>query len=136
MIGETEEAKADLARLAEVRKRREEARIKREKEEARRKRIEEGLPVDSDEEESDEDEKDDGTKRPKPSADKKATNAKKKAAAMEESTSGDIPVLTSIEIKKLKPDMLKEHLKKRGLSTQGQKKELMTRLTEHEKSRS
>mmetsp|Transcript_35135 Transcript_35135/g.65551 ORF Transcript_35135/g.65551 Transcript_35135/m.65551 type:complete len:297 (-) Transcript_35135:124-1014(-) len=130
--GETEEAKADLARLAEVRKRREEAKLKREKEEARQKLVEAGLPTGSDDESDSDDE---GVAKPKISAEKKASNLAKKKAAASEDTSDDIPVLTSIEIKKLKPDMLKEHLKKRGLSLQGQKKELIVRLTEYEAAR-
>jgi hypothetical protein len=136
--GETAEAKADLARLAEVRKRREEAKIAREKAEARNKLLEAGLPVASDDEDDSdsEEEEDEAPKKAKLSSEKKAANlAKKRAAAKEDSPSDDLPVLTSIEIKKLKPDMLKEHLKKRGLSLQGQKKELITRLSEHESAR-
>jgi hypothetical protein len=126
-----------MARLAEVRKRREEAKIKREKDEARQKLAEAGLPPasDDDDDDSDSDEEEVEVAKPKISAEKKAKNLAKKKAAMKEDDSDDIPVLSSIEIKKLKPDMLKEHLKKRGLSLQGQKKELITRLTDHEAGR-
>ena len=127
-----------MARLAEVRKRREEAKIKREKTEARQQLVEAGLPTggsDDDDDDSDEEEEEEAPKKSKLSAEKKASNLAKKKAAAKGDTSDDIPVLTSIEIKKLKPDMLKDHLKKRGLSLQGQKKELITRLTEHEAAR-
>lgn len=91
--------------------------------------MEQGLSVSDDEGNNSDGEQSNNVKA---SDQKKA--AKKKAAAQED-TSDDIPILTSIEIKKLKPDMLKEHLRKRGLSVQGQKKELIQRLTEHEASR-
>ena len=42
----------------------------------------------------------------------------------------EIKKLSKIEIKKMKPPQLKDALKERGLSTQGNKKELIKRLTE------
>jgi hypothetical protein len=44
-------------------------------------------------------------------------------------TSSDGP-LDPREIKKMKPPVLKDHLKKRGLSTQGNKNDLCARLLE------
>jgi hypothetical protein len=40
--------------------------------------------------------------------------------------------LTKVAIKKMKPPELKEALKERGLSTQGNKNDLTARLLEHE----
>nr|CCA26306.1 conserved hypothetical protein [Albugo laibachii Nc14] len=82
LAGETTEAKKDLARLAEVRRRREVAEI-------RRKETEEAEEV-----------------------------------------------LDARAIKALKPAVLKDKLKERGLSTQGQKKDLVQRLIDHENERS
>lgn len=46
-----------------------------------------------------------------------------------------LPKLKNIEIKKMAGDQLKEHLKERSLNTQGQKKDLIKRLTDHEAAR-
>ena len=45
-------------------------------------------------------------------------------------------VLDARAIKALKPAVLKDKLKERGLSTQGQKKDLVQRLIDHENERS
>lgn len=45
-------------------------------------------------------------------------------------------VLDARSIKALKPAILKDKLKERGLSTQGQKKDLVQRLIDHENERS
>ncbi|GLD95719.1 hypothetical protein PINS_up004397 [Pythium insidiosum] len=97
LAGETEEAKKDLARLAEVRRRREEA--------EKRKKEEEQI-----------------------AAEREA--AKKKLEKKE-----DDEILDARAIKALKPNVLKEKLKERGLSTQGQKKDLIQRLIDYEDER-
>ena len=67
--------------------------------------------------------------------------AKKKAAALEvvpDNPSGEakpLEILKAIDIKKMNGDSLKEALQARGLSTQGAKKDLIQRLTDHEKTR-
>jgi hypothetical protein len=43
--------------------------------------------------------------------------------------------VSSMEIKKMNGDALKEHLKARGLDVQGQKKDLMKRLLDYEAAR-
>ena len=47
----------------------------------------------------------------------------------------ELPKLKSIDIKKMSADLLKEHLKERELSIQGQKKDLMKRLIDFETAR-
>ena len=64
-----------------------------------------------------------------------AAAAAEREAAIKDAAAGDgdgddITPLTTREIKGMNPNMLKEHLKARGLSTQGNKKALMARLTE------
>lgn len=44
----------------------------------------------------------------------------------------EVPKLTKIQIKKMKPAEIKEALKERGLSIQGNKNDLTARLLEHE----
>lgn len=96
--GETEQARKDLARLAEVRARREEAARKKEEE----------LKLRTEQEE----------------------RQRLGAAALEGGGEGPggFEKLDPREIKKMNGPKLKECLKERGLSTQGQKKELMDRL--------
>jgi hypothetical protein len=92
--GKTEQSKKDLARLAEVRKRRELASLTRKK--------------------ADED-----------------TNAEAQHAALNAGvTQEEIITYSALEIKKMKPQKLKEELKKRDLSTQGTKTDLINRLLE------
>ena len=97
-----DEAKKDLARLAEIKARREAAKKKKEDE----KKAEEAAAA--------------------------ATKAAAAAADDDDDSSDDSEVeeLDMREIKKMKPPTLKEHLKKRGLSTQGNKKDLIKRLTD------
>jgi len=66
-----------------------------------------------------------------------AVAAKKKAAAQaEEPKASDGPAkISNMEIKKLNGDALKEALKARGLDVQGQKKDLMKRLSDYEAAR-
>lgn len=97
LAGETDEAKKDLARLAEVKRRREEA--------EQRKREEEAAAAERE-------------------------KAKKKVQVQDD----DEP-LDARAIKALKPAVLKEKLKERKLSTQGQKKELIQRLIDYENER-
>jgi Casein kinase substrate phosphoprotein PP28./SAP domain. len=123
-LGLTEEYKRDMAKLAEVRKRREEAAKKSAEEKAaaeafeaeRKAQLEKvNANVDSDSDDSDaEDEK------------KKKKKSKKKI---------DLPKLDKITIKKMKPAQLKEALKERGCDIQGNAKTLTARLLEFEGSR-
>jgi hypothetical protein len=123
-----------MKRLAEVRRRREEAEKKCIAEGRKPGWTENGI------EESDGSDSDEEDKAAKPKAAApvpSAAEAKKKAAAMEAvDTSGEIPKLSSIDIKKMNADAVKEHLKARNLSTQGQKKDLMKRLVDYEAARS
>ena len=112
------EHKRNLAKLEAVRKRREEAEKRRKAEEEAAAAIEEerkakvaALQGD------DSDDEDDGKKK------KKKSKAK------------DIPKLSKIEIKKMKPAQMKEALKERGLDIQGNAKALTARLLEYETSR-
>lgn len=150
--GKTDAAKADLKRLAEVRRRREEAE-KKCLAEGRKpgwtaNGIEDSGGSGSD---SDSDGEDNRNAKPKstssstttttaaakPTPELSAAEAKKKAAALDETvdTSGEIPKLSSIDIKKMNADALKDNLKLRNLSTQGQKKDLMKRLLDYEAAR-
>merc|ERR1711871_1422572 len=128
--GETEQARKDLERLALVRARREADAAKRAL--TGRKPGMSANGLDMDDEAS-------GPKEETPPRELSEAAAAKKAAALQvvEDTadSGDLPVLKAIDIKKMNGDALKEALKVRGLSTQGSKKDLMSRLTEHEKGR-
>lgn len=56
--------------------------------------------------------------------------------AVKETKKTELPKLKSIDIKKMSADLLKEHLKERGLDIQGQKKDLVKRLTDFEAARS
>ncbi|KAG6599697.1 uncharacterized protein IUM83_13283 [Phytophthora cinnamomi] len=97
LAGETDEAKKDLARLAEVKRRREEAEQRKKEEEA-------------------------------------AAAEREKAKKKVEVKDDDEP-LDARAIKALKPALLKEKLKERKLSTQGQKKDLIQRLIDYENER-
>jgi len=121
--GLTEEYKRDMAKLAEVKKRREEAAKRSEAEKDAQDSMEKdrqakaaALQVDSSDDDSDSDD------------DKKKKKKKKKKAA-------SIPKLDKITIKKMKPTQLKEHLKERGLEIQGNAKTLTQRLLDYEKDR-
>jgi hypothetical protein len=151
MAGETEQAKQDLARLAVVKARREADAKKREAEGRKPGMSAQGI------ESSDDDSDDDKPKGPKkvaavakPAAPvapattaavaSAALAAKKKAAAAAEpedakEADGGPPKLKAMDIKKLNGDALKDHLKERGLDVQGQKKDLMKRLTDYEAAR-
>lgn len=63
------------------------------------------------------------------------TVAQSQASQEDEDNDEELEILSSIEIKKMNGATLKEHLKKRGLSIQGQNKELMKRLQEYEDDR-
>lgn len=116
--GLTEEYKRDMAKLAEVKARREAAAARNageneaaeQAEEDRKKAVEaaNAAAADSD---------DEGAKKKK----KKGKSA--------------IPKLDKIAIKKMKPAQLKEALKERNLDIQGNAKALQTRLLEYEKDR-
>lgn len=55
-----------------------------------------------------------------------------KALVVEDAGPKEEAKLTKVAVKKMKPPELKEALKERGLSTQGNKNDLMARLLEHE----
>lgn len=148
--GKTDAAKADLKRLAEVRRRREEAEKKCAAEGRKpgwtANGIEDSGGSGSDDDDDDDDGKDNRIAKPKsstssaaskPTPELTAAEIKKKAAALDETvdTSGEIPKLSSIDIKKMNADALKDSLKARNLSTQGQKKDLMKRLLDYEAAR-
>ncbi|CEG35666.1 28 kda heat-and acid-stable phospho [Plasmopara halstedii] len=97
LAGETDEAKKDLARLAEVKRRREEAEQRKKEEE-------------------------------------EAAAEREKSKKSVQVKDDDEP-LDARAIKALKPAVLKEKLKERDLSTQGQKKELIQRLIDYENER-
>lgn len=131
-LGLTDEYKRDMAKLEEVRKRRELAaqRALEEKEikdsaekEARERAHKKGI-LEDDEDEDEEMEKND----------KSDEKEEKKKSSNKKSTS-TIPKLDKITIKKMKPAQLKEALKARNLEIQGNAKELTDRLLEYELAR-
>jgi hypothetical protein len=140
--GETDAAKADLARLAEVRRRREAQRLAREAEGRKPGWTQNG--IESSDEDGSDDDSDGEKKAPAAPVQESAAAAKRRAAAAapaEEETaasasgSGAIPKLKAMDIKKMNPDMLKTHLKARNLDIQVQKKDLMKRLCDFEAAR-
>ena len=104
--GTHEQAKKDKKRLEEVRKRREEAKKKKEKEAAERAAMNEKA--------------------------KEAAQAKNKKSSGgdDDDEKKEVLALDKVTIKKMKPAIMKEHLKTLGLSTQGNKKTLEKRLLE------
>ncbi len=113
--GQTQEAKDDLARLAEVRKRREEAAT------ASGSSGLPGAPGKVNESESDGQNKIEGGDSGKDDSERGKT---------------DFPKLDALQIKKMNPTKLKELLKQRGESLQGSKKDLMMRLLAWEENNS
>jgi len=116
VVTSSEDHKKNMSKLEAVRKRREiaEARRKMEQEEELAQETERmgiSAPV------YDTDDDDDGKKKKKKSKEK------------------EIPKLSKIEIKKMKPALMKEALKERNLDIQGNKNALTTRLIEYETSR-
>ena len=116
--GLTEEYKRDMAKLAEVKARREAANARKKEDGEEAKQAEEARKkaVEMANEDSDDD-SDDDKKKKKKKKDK------------------SIPKMDKIAIKKLKPAALKEALKERGLDIQGNAKTLQARLLEYEKNR-
>jgi len=154
MAGETPEAKKELAMLALVKERREAARLKREAEGRAPGWVQPDTDEDSDSD-SDSDDSDAKGKAKKSGATgaggeklkkssepvslgamtKEVAAAKKQAALAEDTSGGGADKLTTMEIKKMNPAQLKECLKARNLDLQGQKKDLMKRLTDYEAAR-
>ena len=152
LAGETVEAKKEIAMLAMVKARREAAAAQR----AETGRAAGWVMKDSDEEssgseDSDSDSSDDEPKK-KTAGGKKSKSAepvkkdlgamtkevadKKRAkAAAPAENDGGLEKITPIEIKKMNPAAIKDTLKERGQSTQGQKKDLIKRLTDYEAAR-
>ena len=116
--GLTEEYKHDMAKLAEVKARREagEAKARAEKEAAEQAEAERKKAVEAANAALSDDEDEGGKKK------------KKKAKPV-------IPKIDKIAIKKMKPAQLKEALKERELEIQGSAKELMARLLTYEENR-
>ena len=154
LAGETVEAKKEMAMLAIVKARREEAARKREVEGRKPGMSTTGLPEeddDSDDDDSDDDEDGDEkqktTKKPAAAPALSEIAKKKKAAAAGEEVAtkdtksaaggkpGEPPKLKAMEIKKMNPDALKENLRERGLDVQGPKKDIMQRLLDFEAAR-
>merc|ERR1711991_969937 len=119
----------DMERLAIVRKRREEQAAKRAVTGRKPGMSKNGL--DNDDGESSEEEA--------PAVLSEAQAAKKAAAlaVVDDSaeSTNSLEIIKPIDIKKMNGDALKEALKARGLGTQGSKKDLISRLTDHEKQR-
>jgi hypothetical protein len=127
-LGLTEEYKRDMAKLEEIRKRREAAaqRALEDKEtkdsaekEARERALKMGLLEEEDEDDEEEDDK--------PEVKKKTSSSKKSTPSIQK--------LDKITIKKMKPAQLKDALKARDLDIQGNSKELTDRLLEFEAAR-
>mmetsp|Transcript_16161 Transcript_16161/g.24622 ORF Transcript_16161/g.24622 Transcript_16161/m.24622 type:complete len:244 (-) Transcript_16161:155-886(-) len=127
--GLTEEYKRDMAKLAEVRARREvaQARAKEEQEAAeqmaaeQRKKAAAAGAISLDDKNSNNNNNNEDK------------DSKKKKKKSKEDVS--IPKLDKIAIKKMKPAQLKEALKERGLPIQGNSKDLTSRLLKYEESR-
>jgi len=135
LAGETEEARRNMERLAIVKKRREEAAKKREAEGRKPGMSKNGLD-DADDGESDDSNDKTANLLAKPVENVVAAKKKAAAAAPADNTDdGELPILKSIDIKKMNPAALKDALKARGLNIQGQKKDLIKRLTDHEAER-
>jgi len=121
-LGLTDEYKRDMAKLAEVRARREAAQNRAKMEEETSKALEEERKKAAaaagamNEDDSDDDD-----------------NKKKKKKSSKKDK--DIPKLDKIAIKKMKPSQMKEELKLRGLDIQGNAKALTQRLLDYEKAR-
>lgn len=133
-LGLTDEYKRDMAKLEEVRKRREAAaqRALEEREikgtaelEARERAQKMGILEEEDDDS--EDEVDDNKKKP--------DDKKNKVSSSNKKSTPIIPKLDKIAIKKMKPTQLKEALKARNLDIQGNAKELTDRLLEYEAAR-
>lgn len=165
MAGETSEAKKDLERLKEIRARREAQKQKREAEGKAPGWTEKVSSEDEDDDDSDEEDSDDDSDSDiagkankvkasksksggKKAADepvslgamsKELAEKKKKAAAApvddDAGGVGDMPALKAMDIKKMNPNELKEHLKARNLPIQGAKKDLAKRLQDYETER-
>jgi len=109
--GLTEEYRRDMAKLAEVKKRREQADSKAKEKEA--------------------EEAEEAEKKKKADAEKHREEKKKKKSK----GSDELPKLDKITVKKMKPAAMKDALKLRGLEIQGNAKQLTERLLDYEKKR-
>lgn len=119
-MGLTEEYKRDMAKLAEVKRRREVAQAK--------------AQTEKDAEDAIEAERKEKVLAANAAA-KQMESDKKKSSKSKKSGGDNIPKLDKITIKKMKPAILKEALKERGLEIQGNAKALMDRLLKYETSR-
>lgn len=113
--GLTDEYKRDMAKLAEVKARREAAAAKAAAEKEAAAAMEEARKL--------------AAKQANEGSDDDSDDGKKKKGK------SSIPKLDKIVIKKMKPAQLKEALKERGLDIQGNAKQLTDRLMEYEKNR-
>jgi hypothetical protein len=150
LAGETDEAKREIAKLAEVRARREAAAAKRtETGRAPGWVMPDSSDSGSDDSDSDSDSADEpqskvGSKQKKVKAGapkdlgtmtKEVAEKKRAKAAAPASEDTASEKLSSMEIKKMNPNALKDALKARNLDIQGQKKDLMKRLADFEAAR-
>jgi len=119
VVTSAEDHKKNMRKLEVVRKRREQAESRRKAEEETElaQDMQRAARFRPPEEDSDGDDDD-------------AKKKKKKS-----SKSKEIPKLTKIEIKKMKPTQMKDALKERGLEIQGNKNALLARLLEYEGAR-
>lgn len=145
--GETDEAKKDLARLAEVKARRDAEKKKKEDEKAAKdaesaETAASSFRVTDDEKRKKEEKKEREKKAKKDKKAKKKEKEKKAKKEKEEDSMFDFDLssdseeeggekLEARDIKKMNPTQCKEHLKRLGLPIQGNKKDLQARLIDH-----
>jgi hypothetical protein len=139
---ETEQARIDMERLNLIRKKREEDAKKRIAEGRAPGMSAHGLPDDDDDDDNDDSDDEQDNKKPPATVFTppvlNEVQGKKKALAMETApttSSGEVPKLKAMDIKKMNGDALKEALRERNLDVQGQKKDLLKRLLDHEAAR-
>lgn len=133
--GETDEAKADLGRLKEIKARREKE-AKKKEDEKKAKEAESAKKIAASHRMTDDQKKEKAAKKEK--KDKKAKKEKKDKKAKEEDSmfefdlssdsEDDTELLEPRVVKKMNPSQCKEKLKELGLAIQGNKKDLQQRL--------
>lgn len=134
LAGETEQSRLDLERLALVRRRREEQAMQRKAEGRAPGWSADGIDSDADEETLLHRPPKAGS-FPAPAPVPISESAAPAEEEIEDSADGGPRKLKPTDIKQMNGDTLKEHLKASGLPTQGQKKDLMKRLSGYEAGR-
>merc|ERR1712238_389558 len=125
-LGLTDEFKRDMEKLAEVKKRRDEAQKSADEE----KEVTDAILKEKEEEEKERRDIEIAT-----GAKEREEKKKKKKKKKDGEPGEDIPKLDKIAIKKMKPTKLKEELKTRSCDTQGNAKILLKRLLDFEANR-